>query len=140
MVEPAGLDLARALEQPQHRAGDAASDQHREHEAEHGGNAGHDGRNDDRLVLLANDGGGAATHLRQHVGADGVDLAAELLAQRIGLGERPLRAIEIARVELLQQQLILFVETTMQIVDRGVDAVVETAERGIVRRRRGDRR
>src|SRR5579862_9333262 len=75
-------------------------------------------------------------HLRQHVGTDRVNLVAELGAQRIGLYQRPSRAIEIARVELLQEQLILLVQTAVQIVDGSVDAVVETAKRGVVRRRR----
>jgi hypothetical protein len=138
VIEPAGLDLAGAFEQTQHRTGDVASDQHREHETEHRGNGGYDRRDDDRLVLLANDGVRADVHhLLQHVGTDRVDLAGEFLAECVRLKQRFPRAIEIPRVELLQHQTILLVETAMQIVDRGVDAIVEPAERGIVRWRRG---
>ena len=52
------------------------------------------------------------------------------------LDERSFGLVEVLRIELLQQPRILFVQAPAQIVDRVVDAVVETPERGIVRRRR----
>ena len=135
-VEPAGLDLAGTFQQPQHRPVMPLPTIIANTNPSTAAIAVTIAEIQIACRCSANDGRGARMHLIEHVGADAVDLAIELLAQRVGLDERPPRLVEIVRIELLQQPRVLLVKTMAEIVDRVLDAVVETPERGIVRRRR----
>ncbi len=136
LIETPGFHLARTLQQLPHRPRDAAGDQQRKGPTEGCGKRRHHGRNHDRLALIAYHGRGAGQNLRHHLGADRLELADELVAQRVDVLQNGASLVELASVERLHQFGIFGGKLKAQICDGNLDPGLDARQCRIVRRGR----
>jgi hypothetical protein len=86
-VEIAGLDGARAFQQPPDRACHACADQDREHQAEYRSERRQCGRDPGHVVLQLHRRHGVGPYQCKHVGSDTIDLLVEFVAQNVDTGK-----------------------------------------------------
>jgi hypothetical protein len=130
---------SRTLQQQPNRAGDAGADQACKQQSQDRRNGGDDDRDPNRPLLIGHDSCGAGVDLGHHVGTDLIDLLAQLGSERIHPPERALNLGEVARFELADELIIIFVQEPPHIGYGGFDPAVDVRQRHIVRRGAGVR-